>query len=322
MMAHIFFSRTSNKEGQDDGMLKLKLKKKKILISKEEFKKIHKDRIDSANALAVMEDELTKIKKRLSLRNKELKVLRIERAEHLRRIEQLEVQNESSSSSLKNPMSSSSLKKPTSSSSLKKPMSSSSGSGRWSSSVSIDYGYGNPEDSAPTNIGTQDVAMSSSRSIDYGYGDTEDASPTAAAATTTTIQNNNRVKRQMSRRGSTSRRASICVVRHDNCNNNPDGTSTTTTTTISKTSSHSSRGSRSRNNSRESKSRNNSKNALKRPSISYNNLVRQNSMDENSIGADEGPSDTEDNINERRPSSKCRNNGTKKQAPRRTSTRF
>ena len=84
-------TRTSrNKEGRDDDMLK----KKKILISKEEFKNLHQDRIDCSQALVVMEDELNKTKKRLVLRNQELKKLRIERAEQLRRIEQLEKQNE------------------------------------------------------------------------------------------------------------------------------------------------------------------------------------------------------------------------------------
>jgi hypothetical protein len=302
-------TRSSTKEGRDDDMLK----KKKILISKEEFKKLHQDRIDCSQALVVMEDELTRTKKRLTLRNQELKKLRIERAEHLRRIEQLEKQNEDILKREKSQMLSSSGHG-----------SGRSDSSRWSNAVNdnnneVDYGYGNTTDSAPTNDnGSQDIVMSSpsssapsSPNVDYGYGDTEDFDRPATTA---------KIKRQMSRRASTSRRASICVVRQDNSNHNPDGTSTTTTTIATTTS-------RSRNSSRD-KSRHKTKSSLKRPSISYNNLVRQNSMDENSMDADEEPEDGNMfppsrppfEIHERRPS-KCRNNGTRRQA-RRTSTCF
>merc|ERR1712166_309492 len=179
----------------------------------------------------------------------------------------------------------------------------------------IDYGYGNTEDSAPTATSPPSPSSSSSSNVtyvDYGYGDTEDVVP----------KDDKKIKRQMARRGSTSRRASICVVRHDSFSNHPDGISTTTTTTTRKTTCG-----RSRNNSRDKCKRNNSsmKTTLKRPSISYNNLARQNDMDENSLDADGPPSEEFRNTpfdkHERRPS-KCRNDGTSKRQARRTSTAF
>ena len=338
------FHRT--RTGSKDDMIK----KKKILISKEEFKKLHQDRIECSQALVGMEDEVIKTKKRLSLRNQELKAFRIERAEHLRRIEELEKQNEELLKKEKESLSAAASLKLQLPSSLFQCADGGDGDGdgdantscRWSNAVNdnnnsrksvvqenIDYGYGNTEDSAPTatttttnnNNGSQDMmtappSPSSSSSsnvtyVDYGYGDTEDVVP----------KDDKKIKRQMARRGSTSRRASICVVRHDSFSNHPDGISTTTTTTTTKTTCG-----RSRNNSRDKCKRNNSsmKTTLKRPSISYNNLARQNDMDENSLDADGPPSEefrTPFDKHERRPS-KCRNDGTSKRQARRTSTAF
>ena len=208
----------------------------------------------SRKLIMTMRAEPTITEKLLSLREKEIKELRIERAEHIRKIEQLEEQNEDFLLEL---------------ASLKMTMPSSGGGGgggggdttfgRWNSAVSsisgasgVDGDTGRWSNAASNknnlrrgeqeedrggrrrsncnqrNIGSkrrssrnvisngrQDTMISSS-SGDYGYGDTEDIVPTTMKSSNSTARRVSHGIRRPSRRGS--RRPSIIVRRDDDYN--------------------------------------------------------------------------------------------------------